>query len=175
MKDTLSFHINKSYRSHQRKKTMQVSKMDGSTKSQSQFLQSVLYSARLKDAWALERTAVQSSDLRIHSWTNPAKYILLLQMVACWIYLLSPLTLKTSFHNDPDKSKLTLLQVTRVAAAEPKPLGNVIGINSCGNSSCKIQFNHTWWRTFSLCAFPMIFPKGQKKANFLKLEGKIHQ
>ncbi|KAK2904363.1 hypothetical protein Q8A73_011020 [Channa argus] len=53
------------------------------------------------------------------------------------------LTLKASSHNDPDKSKLTLLQVTRVAAAGLKPLGNVIGINSYGNSSCKIQFSLT--------------------------------
>lgn len=35
--------------------------MDGHTKSQRQSLQSVLYSARLKDVWATEKTAVYCS------------------------------------------------------------------------------------------------------------------
>lgn len=144
-----------------KEETKQVRKMDSHTKSQSEFLHYVLHSARLKDVWALERTAVQSPNLGIHSWTNSQNtfYCCKWKPAAFICFLL---TLKTSSHNDPDKSKLTLLQVIRVAAAGLKPLGNVIGINSCGNSSCKIQFNHTWWRTFLLCAFPMIFPKGQK-------------
>ena len=51
-----------------------------------------------------------------------------------------------------------------MAAAGLKPLGSVIGINSCpGNSSCKIQFNHIWWRVFSLSSFPHDFPKRPKK------------
>lgn len=35
--------------------------MDDHTKSQRQYLESVLYSARLKDVWAMEKTAVLSS------------------------------------------------------------------------------------------------------------------
>lgn len=51
-----------------------------------------------------------------------------------------------------------------MAAAGLEPLGNVIGINLCpGNSSCKIQFNHTWWRTFSLCVVCCDFPGRPKK------------
>lgn len=132
------------------------------TKSQSEFLHYVLYSARLKDVWALERTAVQSPNLGIHSWTISQNtfHCCKRKPSASFCFLV---TLKTSSHNDPDKSKLTLLQVIRVAAAGLKPLGNVIGINSCGNSSCKIQFNHSWWRTFSLCAFSHDFSKRPKK------------
>lgn len=52
-----------------------------------------------------------------------------------------------------------------MAAAQLEPLGNVIGINSRpGNSSCKIQFNHTWCRTFSLCfAVPCFSQEAKKK------------
>lgn len=86
-------------------------------------------------------------------------------MLSCCIYLLSAHIVNTF-----SQWRLLITQswpellLTRVAAVGLKPLANVIGINSCpGNSSCKIQFNHTWWRTFSLCLFPPGFPKRPKK------------
>lgn len=71
-------------------------KMDDHTKSQRQYLQSVLYSARLKDVWAMEKATVFCSAhvlavRSVISWICGLNHkpLIRLQMLACCIYPLS--------------------------------------------------------------------------------------
>lgn len=144
--------------------------MDSHTKSQRQSLQSVLYCGWWKDVWVMEKTAVFCSA-HVLAVRSVISWILGLNLKPLFIVanvgLLRLSTLCSHCKHlrtmtDPDDSTLTLIAVDQSGCSRrTEPLGSVIGINSCpGNSSCKIQFNHTWWRTFSLCSFCLIFSRG---------------